>query len=169
MMTPKMKKALNNQLNAELFASYLYLSMCAWFESQGLTGFASWMRVQVQEEMFHAIKIFDYIHERKEMVTLEEVAKPESTWDSPMAAIESAVKHEQKVTGMINDLVNCAIDERDHAANQFLQWYIAEQVEEEANFGAVHDKLRLVGNDSAGLFTLDLEMSKRVFVPPAAA
>ncbi len=168
-MTKKMKKALNNQINAELYASYLYLAMCAWFESQGLTGFASWMRVQVQEEMFHAIKIFDYIHQRKEEVALEAVAKPESRWESPLAVIEGAVKHEQKVTGMINDLVNCAIDEHDHAANQFLQWYVAEQVEEEASFGAVHDKLRLVGNDSAGLFTLDLEMSKRVFVPPAAA
>jgi ferritin len=168
MMSKKIKKALNNQVNAELYASYLYLSMCAWFESQGLCGFASWMRVQVQEEMFHAIKIFDYIHARKEEVTLESLAKPESRWESPLAVIENAVKHEQKVTALINDLVNNAIDERDHAANQFLQWYVAEQVEEEANFGAVYDRLRLVGNDSAGLFALDLEMSKRVFVPPAA-
>ena len=167
-MSEKIKKALNKQVNAELYASYLYLSMCAWFESQGLSGFANWMRVQVQEEMFHAIKIFDYIHDRKEEVALDVLAKPESNWESPMAVIESAVKHEQKVTAMINDLVNCAIDERDHAANQFLQWYVAEQVEEEANFGAVYDRLRLVGNDSAGLFALDLEMYKRVFVQPAA-
>lgn len=167
MMSEKMKKALNSQVNAELFASYLYLSMCAWFEAQGLTGFASWMRVQVQEEMFHAIKIFDYIHDRKVEVELEALAKPESAWGTPLEVIESAVQHEQKVTAMINDLVNCAIDERDHAANQFLQWYVAEQVEEEANFGAVYDRLKLVGNDSAGLFALDLEMSKRIFVPPA--
>ncbi len=166
-MSEKMKKALNSQVNAELFASYLYLSMCAWFEAQGLTGFASWMRVQVQEEMFHAIKIFDYIHDRKVEVELEALAKPESAWGTPLEVIESAVQHEQKVTAMINDLVNCAIDERDHAANQFLQWYVAEQVEEEANFGAVYDRLKLVGNDSAGLFALDLEMSKRIFVPPA--
>jgi len=167
MMTPKMKKALSNQVNAELYASYLYLSMCAWFESKGLPGFASWMRVQVQEEMFHAIKIFDYIHDRKEEVSLEALAKPESSWDSAQAVIESAVKHEQKVTEMINDLINCALDERDHAANQFLQWYVAEQVEEEASFGAVYDRLHLVGNDSAGLFALDLGMSKRGFLPPA--
>jgi ferritin len=167
MMNKKVKKALNNQVNAELFAAYLYLSMCAWFEARSLTGFASWMRVQVQEEMFHAMKIFDYINERKSDVVLESLAKPESGWDSPMAVIECAVKHEEKVTGMINDLVNVALEERDHAANQFLQWYVAEQVEEEANFGAVHDRLKMVGNDSSGLFTLDLEMAKRVFVLPA--
>ncbi len=167
MMSEKMRMALNNQVNAELHAAYLYLSMCAWFESKGLTGFATWMRVQVQEEMFHAVKIFDYIHDRKDEVVLESLAKPESNWDTPIAVIESAVNHEQKVTGMINDLVNCAIEERDHAANQFLQWYVAEQVEEEANFGSVYDRLLLVGEDSAGLFALDLEMGKRVFVPPA--
>jgi ferritin len=167
MMNKKIKKALNNQVNAELYASYLYLSMCAWFEAKSLTGFASWMRVQVQEEMFHAIKIFDYIHDRNGEVVLEALAKPESGWDSPLAVIESALKHEQKVTAMINDLVNCALEEHDHAANQFLQWYVAEQVEEEANFGTVLDRLRLVGNDSSGLFALDLEMAKRVFVPPA--
>ncbi len=166
MISKKMRKALNNQVNAELYSSYLYLSMCAWFESQGLSGFANWMRIQVQEEMFHAIKIFDYLNDRKAEVILEALAKPESNWESPLTVIESAVKHEQKVTALINDLVNCAIDERDHAAHQFLQWYVAEQVEEEANFGTVHDRLRLVGNDSAGLFALDMEMAKRVFVPP---
>jgi ferritin len=167
MMNKKVKKALNNQINAELYASYLYLSMVAWFESRSLTGFASWMRVQVQEENFHAMKIFDYLHDRNTEVILESLQKPESGWDSPLAVIESGVKHEQKVTAMINDLVTCAMEEHDHAANQFLQWYVAEQVEEEANFGAVCDRLRLVGNDSAGLFALDLEMAKRVYVPPA--
>jgi ferritin len=167
MMNKKMKKALNNQVNAELYAAYLYLSMCAWFEAKSLTGFASWMRVQVQEEMFHAMKIFNYIHDRNEEVALEALAKPESGWDTSLAVIESALKHEQKVTTMINDLVNCALEVHDHAANQFLQWYVAEQVEEEASFGAVLDRLKLVGSDSAGLFALDLEMAKRVFVPPA--
>jgi ferritin len=126
------------------------------------------MRVQVQEEMFHAIKFFDYINDRNGEVVLDALAKPESGWDSPLAVIESALKHEQKVTAMINDLVNCSIDERDHAANQFLQWFVAEQVEEEASFGTVCDRLRLIGNDSSGLFALDLEMAKRVFVQPAA-
>jgi ferritin len=167
MMNEKVQKALNNQVNAELYASYLYLSMCAWFEAKSLTGFASWMRVQVQEEMFHAIKIFNYIHDRNGEVVLEALAKPESGWGSPLAVIESALKHEEKVTAMINELVNCALEEHDHAANQFLQWYVAEQVEEEANFGAVLDRLKLVGNDSSGLFALDLEMAKRVYVPPA--
>jgi len=166
MMNKKIKKALNNQINSEFYASYLYLSMCAWFESKSLTGFASWMRVQVQEEIFHAMKIFNYIHDRNGEVVLEAIAKPELGWDSPLAVIESALKHEQKVTGMINDLVTCAIEEHDHAANQFLQWYVAEQVEEEANFGAVYDRLKLAGGDSAGLFAIDLEMAKRVFVPP---
>lgn len=162
-----MKKALNNQLNAELYSSYLYLSMCAWFEAKSLTGFANWMRVQVQEELFHAMKFFNYIHDRKGEVVLDALAKPESSWDSPLAVIESAIKHEQKVSAMINGLVSCAIEEHDHAANQFLQWFVGEQVEEEANFGAVYDRLKLVGGDSAGLFAIDLEMAKRVYVPPA--
>ena len=113
------------------------------------------------------MKIFNYIHNRNGEVMLEAIGKPEASWDSPLAVIESALKHELKVTGMVNDLVSCAIEEHDHAANQFLQWYVAEQVEEEANFGAVCDRLRLVGGDSAGLFAIDLEMAKRVFVPPA--
>ncbi len=165
MLSEKMTTVLNEQINAEMFSSYLYMSMTAWFESQSLSGFANWMRLQTQEEMDHSEKIFNYIHERGERVMLEAIDKPKSDWDTPLNVFEDVLQHEQKVTGLINYLMDCAIEERDHASNNFLQWFIAEQVEEEANVGAVLDRLRLIKNDSAGLFALDLEMGKRSVSP----
>lgn len=166
MITPKMNKAINAQINAEMYSSYLYLSMSAWFSRTGLPGFASWMRAQAKEEDFHAQKMFDYLLERGGTVELEAIDKPDANWSSPLIIIEAVAEHEAKVTGLINELVNCALDERDHASNIFLQWFVSEQVEEEASVGEVLDRMRLVGNDSAGMFAMDMEMSKRVFVEP---
>ena len=167
MLSEKMNNELNKQINAELFSSYLYLSMSGWFESQGLGGFANWMRVQAKEENFHAEKIYDYVYERGGRVILEAIEKPEWQWDSPLHIFEEALKHEEMITGMINDLVDVAIATKDHASNNFLQWFVAEQVEEEANAGSVVDRLKLIQENSSGLFALDMEMGKRVYVEPA--
>lgn len=162
-MKEKMLKALNEQINAEMYSSYLYLSMESYFQSISLGGFAAWMRAQVQEELMHSMKFYDFVIERGGRVTLEAIEKPESEWDSPLAAFEAVLKHEQHVTSLINDLVNLAIDERDHATNIFLQWFVSEQVEEEASVGAIVDRLHLIKDDPSGLFMLDTEMGKRVF------
>jgi ferritin len=169
MVKKKIEAALNKQLNAELYSSYLYLSMSAYFQSINLPGFANWMRVQTQEELVHAMKFYDFINERGGRVTLQKIDSPPTTWASPLNVLENTYKHEQKVTGLINDLVNLAVGEKDHATNIFLQWFVTEQVEEEASADEVVQKLKLVGKDSGGLFMLDGEMGQRVFTPPAAS
>jgi ferritin len=166
MLKKKMLKALNSQINAEMYSSYLYLSMESYFQSVSLSGFAAWMRGQVQEELFHAMKLYDYVHERGGKVVLGSIDKPDSQWKSPLAAFEHILKHEQLVTSLINDLMEVAISEQDHATRIFLQWFVSEQVEEEASVGEVVDKLKMIKNDSAGLFHLDAEMGKRVFTLP---
>jgi len=168
MIGEKMRKSLNGQVNAELYSAYLYLSMCAYFESADLAGFANWMRVQTQEEVAHAMKIYDYVNERGGRVVLEAIEKPVSEWDSPLAAFGAVFAHEQKVTGLINELVNLAIEEKDHAANIFLQWFVNEQVEEEASADAIVKKLKLVADAPGGLYMLDAELAQRLFTPPAA-
>jgi len=167
MIKEKMQKALTSQLNAELFSSYLYLSMSAFFESINLKGFANWMRVQAQEELVHAMKFYDYIVERGGKVFLSSIEGPATAWSSPLAVFEHAYQHEQKVTGLINTLVDLAIAEQDHATNNFLQWFVAEQVEEEASADEVVQKIKLMGDASGGLFMIDTELAQRVFTPPA--
>jgi len=169
MLKKKILKALNDQINAEMFSSYLYLSMEAYFQSLSLKGFAAWMRVQAQEEMVHAMKFYDFINERGGKVTLEAIAKPDSAWASPLAAFEAVLKHEEHVTDLINNLVDLAISEKDHASNNFLQWFISEQVEEEASASEVVEKLKLIKDNSSGLFMVDEELGQRVFTMPAAA
>ena len=168
MIDEKMQDALNKQLNAELYSSYLYLSMAAYFQSVNLGGFANWMRVQAREELMHAMKFYDYVNERAGRVILQPVEAPPSEWDSPLAVFENVYRHEQGVTGMINELVDLAIEASDHATNNFLQWFVAEQVEEEASADEVVQKLKLVGDDPSGLFLIDRELAQRVFTPPAA-
>lgn len=165
-MKKKMEKALNKQVNAEMYSSYLYLAMESYFQSVSLTGFAKWMRGQVQEEMFHGMKIYDYVHERGGRAQFEAIAKPQTHWDSPLAAFEHILAHEESVTELINNLIDVALDVRDHAAKAFLNWFIIEQVEEEATVGEIVARLRLIGDDSSGLFLLDSELSKRVFTLP---
>jgi ferritin len=167
MLNDKMQEALNKQLNAELYSSYLYLSMTAYFESTGLKGFANWMRVQAREELMHAMKIYDHVNERDGRVLLESIDTPPTDWDSPLAAFKDTYKHEQVVTGMINGLVDLAGLEKDHATYNFLQWFVSEQVEEEASSGDIVRKLELVKDDGRGLLMLDQELAQRVFVPPA--
>ena len=167
MIGKKMQDALNEQVNAEFYSAYLYLSMVAYFESINLPGFATWMRAQTQEELLHAMKIYDYVNERGGRITLKSIAEPQAEWKSPLAAFEAAYGHEQKVTGLINGLVNLANEEKDIAANTFLQWFVHEQVEEEESAETVVNKLKLVADASDGMNMLDNEMGQRVFTPPA--
>jgi ferritin len=167
MLNPKIQEAFNKQINAELYSSYLYLSMSAYFESISLKGFANWMRVQAQEEVLHAMKFYTFVNERGGAVNLTAIDGPPVKWDSPLNAFEEVARHEQKVTGMINNLVDLAITERDHAANAFLQWFVTEQVEEEASADEVIQQLKLTGKEGGGLFMIDRELAARVFTMPA--
>jgi len=167
MIKKKIENALNKQTNAEMYSSYLYLSMSAFFESANLKGFAHWMRIQAQEELVHALKFFDYVHGRGGTVTLTAIDAPPIKWQSPLAVFDHVFEHEQKVTGLINDLVDLAISENDHATHNFLQWFVAEQVEEESSADEIVHKLKLVGDARGGLFMLDKELGQRVFTPPA--
>ena len=168
MINKKMEEALNGQVNAELYSAYLYLSMESYFKSLNLNGFANWMRVQTQEEIVHATKIYDFINERGGRAILKAIEGPPTTWDSPRAVFEAAYKHEQKVTGLINDLVDLAIKEKDHASNTFLQWFVNEQVEEEASADAIVQQLKMMESAPGGLFMLDRELAQRVFTLPPA-
>ncbi|MDH4321335.1 MAG: ferritin [Desulfobulbaceae bacterium] len=168
MLSSGMEKAINAQINAEYYSSYLYLAMSAHFAARSLAGMANWMRMQAQEELFHGMKMYDFVHERGGKVTLTAIAKPPANWKTPLAVFSEVLKHEQKVTALINELVNHALDERDHATNIFLQWFVTEQVEEEASASAIVDKLKLIGNDANGLFVLDQELGQRVFTLPVA-
>ncbi|MGO9387912.1 MAG: ferritin [Methanobacterium sp.] len=166
MLKDKMVKSLNSQMNAELYSAYLYLSMEAYFESNDLSGFANWMRVQAQEEMTHAMKFYDYLVQRGARVTLTEIKSPPTEWDSPVATFEHVYEHEQMVTTLINQLVDLAISLSDHATNNFLQWYVAEQVEEEESSSGVLQKVKLAGDSPSGLLMLDQELAQRIFTPP---
>jgi len=166
MLSAKMEKAFNQQINAELYSSYLYYSMCAYFESINLSGFSQWMLMQTQEEMFHANKFFHYVNERGGRVLMEAIGQPKTEWNSAIDVFTDVLEHEQKVTGLINGLMDLAQEEKDHASQIFLQWFVAEQVEEEATVGGVLHKLELIDHDSAGLFALDQELGQRIFTPP---
>ncbi len=164
MLSEKMQTALNNQINAEYFASYIYLSMSAYSQAGNLGGFAHWMRAQSAEEMGHTLKIFDYVNERGGRVVLTvvltQVETPPSEWESPLAAFEAANAHERRVTGMIDDLVNLAISEGDHATNAMLQWFVTEQVEEASTGDIVH-RLKMIGDLPSGLLMMDMHLGQR--------
>lgn len=168
MLKENVQKALNDQINAEFFSSYLYLSMATYFETNSLSGFANWMTIQAQEELTHAMKILNYVNERGARVALSTIEGPKTEWNSSLEAFEEAYQHEQKITGLINDLTDLAIAEKDHATKNFLQWFVTEQVEEEASVDEIVNKLKLIGDSGHGLFMLDREMSQRVFTPPAS-
>ena len=165
MLSEKMVNALNEQVNKEMFSAYLYLSMSAHSETIGLQGFSNWFYVQYQEETFHAMKIYRYLLEQGAQVELESIEKPQTTFDGPMDMFEATLKHEQFITKSINDLVDLAIGEKDHATHIFLQWYVTEQVEEEANDNEIIGKLKLAGDEGNGLFMIDKELGARVYVP----
>ncbi len=168
MLQQKMIDALNKQINEEMYSAYLYLSMSSWFESIGLKGFANWMKVQFQEEMEHAMKFYNYLLFQGAEVKLLAIAQPPNKWDSPLHAMEETLKHEQYITQCINDLVDLAEQLKDRATYNFLQWFINEQVEEEANDRDIIDKLKLINNDTNGLFMLDRELGQRQFQPETA-
>ncbi|MBC7109727.1 MAG: ferritin [Archaeoglobi archaeon] len=162
-MNEKVLNALNRQINAELYSAYLYLSMAAYFGFEGLKGFANWMRVQAQEELMHAMKIFDYVNERGGRVKLEAIEAPPSEWRNPLEVFESVLSHEKKVTSMINGLVELSMEEKDHATYNFLQWFVAEQVEEEASADEIRRQLELIGDDRRALLMIDRELAQRKF------
>jgi len=167
MISKTMEETLNQQINAELHSSYIYLSMSAYFESVNLRGFANWMRVQAQEELVHVCKFYNYLVERDGRVLLDAIDAPPTKWDSPLDTFEAAFKHEQKISGKINDLMDLALKEKDHATANFLQFFISEQVEEEATAKGVVDQLKMIGDAKAGLFMMDRELGARTFAPEA--
>jgi len=152
---------LNDQLNKELYSAYLYFSMAAYFESISLKGFASWMKIQAQEELAHVARLFDYINDRSGRVRLGPVDEPPGDWDSPIAVMQNAYEHECWVSEKINECVTLALAENDHSTNTFLQWFVAEQVEEEATADEIVQKLKLIGDNSSGLFLMDNEVGGR--------
>ena len=166
MINEKMEKAFNDQINKELYSEYLYLSMKAYFERLNLKGFVNWFNVQVQEEHAHAMGMFDYVHERGGEVELEAIEKPETRWESPLTCFEQVLSHEEFVTSRINALMDVAEEVKDRAALSFLNWYLKEQVEEEANVGGVLATLKLIGDDKKALLMLDKELAARTFVQP---
>ncbi len=165
MLKPIIEKELNKQLNAEMASAYLYLSMSAYLASNNLPGFSNWMKIQFEEEQAHAMKLYQYIIDRGGRVVLETIDKPVSEWKNVIDVFEAVATHEAKVTAMINDLVNIAAEEKDHATVNELQWFVSEQVEEEASVADILDQLKLINGEGTGLFMLDREMKQRVFVP----
>lgn len=161
MLSEKMQAEFNQRINDELYASYLYLSMVAYFESENLPGFAKWMRKQTEEERTHAMKNFEYILERQGQVILKPLAEVPATFASPLAAFEEALKHEQKVTAIYNKFIELARVEKDHAAEIFLQWFVKEQVEEEAQTSQVVEILKKVKDSTGGLYQLDHRLGTR--------
>jgi len=161
MLTQEMEKALNEQVKWELYSAYLYLSMAAYFEDKGLTGFAHWMKAQTAEEFMHAMKFYNFIFERDGRVVLEEIPAPPTDWESPEAVFEYAYKHEQEVSARINKLMSLAKKMEDYATENFLQWFVEEQVEEEASFKAILSKLKLIKGDPQATFYLDNELAQR--------
>lgn len=158
MIKDKVLEALNNQLNHEFHSAYHYLAMESYFHDNNLKGFAKWARHQYDEEREHALKIYKFIHDRDRKVKLDLIAQPPEAWDSPVAAVEDAFKEEQSASEMINDLVDLALAERDHATDIFLRWFVERQVEEESHVGDILNKVRMIGEDKYGIFLLDRDL-----------
>ena len=161
MITQKVQDSINAQLNLELYSSYIYLAMSAYFESLNLKCMAQWMRIQTQEELAHGAKFLDFLNERGGRVLLQEIKGPKTEWDSPLEAFQDAYRHECLVSSQINEIVDLSIHEKDHATNNFLQWFVSEQVEEEASVLEIAEKLKLVGDNPTALFMIDQELGRR--------
>jgi ferritin len=169
MLDQRMQDALNKQINAEIYSAYLYLSMSSQFAELGMAGGQNWMHIQFQEELFHVQKFFDYVVERGGRVLLTAIDQPDQEWPTALAIFEQALAHEQKVTALINGLADLAVELRDHATLQELQWFIGEQVEEEATAGDMVKKLRLMEGAPGALYEIDKELATRVYTAPAIA
>ena len=169
MISKSMQKALGEQINKEFYSAYIYLGLSAGAAAAGLPGISTWFRAQYEEEQAHALKIFDYLIDRNAAVALAPIAKPAAAFNAPLAVFESVLKHEQAVTRSINDLMDQAVREKDHATHNLLEWFVSEQVEEEAQVQVIIDRLHLIGREGSGLFLLDLELGRRGAAPAAAA
>ncbi|PKG31613.1 ferritin [Methanoregula sp.] len=161
MLSKSMETALNRQVNREMYSAYLYLAMSAYFETASMKGFAKWMRIQAKEEQTHAMKIYDYIIARGGKVTLDAIEAPKAKWASAGKVFEEVFSHEQKVTAMINNLVDLAIKEKDHATFEMLQWFVKEQVEEEEHASEIVSQIAILGDVVGHLFWLDHQLGKR--------
>jgi ferritin len=161
MISKEVQDAINEQINHEFFSSYVYLSMSAYFENANLPGLAAWMRAQAQEEVMHGMKLFDFINDRGGRVFLKPVDGPPTEFKGPLDVFEQALKHEQAVTGMINNLYECAHRANDFATQVALQWFITEQVEEEKSADLIVEQLKMIGNDRPALLILDRELGSR--------
>ncbi len=161
MISATIQDALNDQLNKEMFSSYLYLSMAAYFEKMNLSGMSNWMRLQSIEEHEHGMKFYDFIIKVGGVVKLKAIKEPQADWESPQKVFDDALHHEQFISESINKLTDLAIHESDHATKTFLHWFVEEQVEEEATVQQIVDNFKLLGNDKSGLFLMDRELGAR--------
>jgi len=166
MLPERLLQALNEQITYELYSAHLYLAMAAHCAGEELNGFVNFFKVQTEEEKFHALKFFDFLHERNGRVRIGGLAEPPNDFSSLLAVFEKAYAHEQMVTGRIYRLMDIATEEKEHATISFLKWFIDEQVEEEATFSGLIVKIKRIGNDSTGLYNLDAELAARKFIPP---
>lgn len=166
MLSQKMQSALNAQINAEMWSAYLYLSMSMAAADKGLKGVANWFAIQFKEEQDHAQIFINYVLSRGGRVLLEPIAAVDTEWDSALAMFEQTLTHEQKVTSLINDLYNLAIEEKDHATRSMLTWFVDEQVEEEDSARDIIDQLRMIECNKLGLYMIDKEMAARVYSTP---
>ncbi len=169
MISKTMQQLLNDQIQKELYSSYFYLSMRAWFAAQNLDGFANFFDVQEKEERDHAMKFYHYVLHVGGDIALQAIQAPPADFASPISVFEDTYKHEQYVTASIYTLMDQAVTEKDHKTQAFLQWFVTEQAEEESTAEGILTKLRRVGDNSQGLFMMDAELAKRVYTPPAAA
>jgi ferritin len=169
MLSKKLQDAFNEQMKNEFFSAYLYMAMAGYFQSEDLPGFASWMRVQALEEMTHGEKFFNFSCETGGRTNLLPLDGPQNDFASPTAVFEAGLKHEKFVTASINNLMNMAVKDKDHASQIFLHWFVTEQIEEEASFSLILKKLQRVAGDGRGLLMLDQELGQRVFVPPGTS
>jgi len=169
MLSSKLTTALSDQVNAEYYSAYMYLSMSATADGMGLKGAANWLFAQAQEEMAHGTNIYEYILERGATPAFAAIEKPPTTFTSIGEIFEMVLAHEQKVTKSVNNIATLAMEEHDHACYQFMMWYVNEQVEEEASAADILDKLHLIGDNKGLLLGLDKELATRVFVNPFLA
>ncbi len=160
-MNKKIEQAFNDHLNAEFYSSYLYLAMANCFTAKNLDGMASWMRVQAEEERAHGMKFLDFIHARNGRVALKQIGQPPLEWATPLEAFQQAYEHECEISRKIDALVDLATKEGDHAAINFLQWFVSEQVEEEASASGIVDKLKMIGDHPMGILTMDGRLGQR--------
>lgn len=169
MLSQKLQDAFNTQINKELYSEYLYLSMAAYCYNLDLDGFANFFMVQTQEEHFHAMKLFNFVTDCNGKVILKPIAGPEVDFKSIIEIFEKTLEHEKFITKSINELMDLAVKESDHASASLLKWFVDEQVEEEATDSKLLSKLKLINGEGHGMLMLDAELAARVFTPPAAA